>query len=283
MNEILLVEEQKKFVPEFKAFRDYVDRCVNARLWEKKQEIAIKLLYLIGARVSEIITKVSPKQLELGMTKPYGQLLRWELVNYKMRNGEMAKILLVHSAIAKASKNQKPQTSPEAVEAALSPKQVFRVPMRETPIIVTPSNMEPWGADLLFWIRDKGTEAQKKGADNRKAVEEALRFPITEMTLQNWVFHCLKGLAPHAEPQYFGKLNRLRKPIHPHSLRSWRLTHLKTAYSFNPIEQCSFVRWSVRSQEAKRGINVSSNVDIYSALSWTDYIDKLCKPISEIL
>jgi hypothetical protein len=72
MNEILLVEEEKKFVPEFKVFRDYVDN--HCQYWEKREEIAIKLLYLLGARASEIITKVSPKQKELGMTKPYGKV-----------------------------------------------------------------------------------------------------------------------------------------------------------------------------------------------------------------
>jgi len=282
MDEVLLVEEEKKFVPEFRAFRDYVNN--HCQFWEKREEIAIKLLYLLGSRASEILTHVSPKQKELGMTKAYGTLLRWEFVNHKMRNGEQAKILLVHSAIAKSRKTQKPEMFQEGVNTAIGTREPerFVCPMREIPIIISPQTIEPWGMDIVFWIRDKSKEVEEQD-DRTKAMKEALRFPVTEMTLQNWVWNNLKGLAPDVPPQHFSRFNRMRKPIHPHSLRAWRITHLKDVYGFSPIEQCAFVRWSVRSQEAKRGITVSSNIDIYSQLSWKDYVDKLLKPLAEIL
>jgi hypothetical protein len=279
MTELILVEKQKEFVPEFRVFRDYVNN--HCQYWEKQEEIAIKLLYLLGSRASEIITKITPQQRKLNMTKPYGTLLRWEFVNYKMKNGEQAKILLVHTAIAKAGKNRKLETSPQTAEP-LTTK--FECSMREVPIILEPKNIEPWARDIMVWIREKGIEAGEKGDNIEKALKEALRFPIVEMTLQNWIWDCLKGLTPKDwQPQTFSRLNRIRKPIHPHSLRHWRVTHLKNVYKFNPVEQCAFVRWSVRSQEAKRGVTVSSNIDIYSQLSWTDFIDKLLVPISEVL
>jgi hypothetical protein len=275
----LLVEEEKKFVPDFHIFRDFVDG--NCKFWEKQEEVAIKLMYLLGARASELITKVSPKQRQLGMTKPYGSLLRWEFVNYKMKNGQDAKILLVHSAIAKAGKTLKPETSPEIVNALAEQKKPDTVicPMKEIPIPISPQNIEPWGSDIIRWIQTKGEKAK---ADPSKAMKEALRFDVTEMTMQNWVWKNLRKLAPDKQPQYFSRFNRMRKPIHPHSLRTWRVTHLKDAYHFNTVEQCAFTRWTVRSQEARRGITVSSNIDIYSQLSWRDFIDKLLIPITEI-
>ncbi len=279
MAETILIEKQEKFVPEFRAFRDYVNE--HCQYWNKQEEIAIKLLYLLGSRASEIITKVSPRQAELQMTRAYGKVLRYEFVNYQPKNGEQFKILLVHAAIAKSTKNQHPEMFQQG--GIREPERIV-VPMREIPIIVQPTTIEPWATDILFWIRDKSKEAARNGEDQEKAAKEALRFHVTEQTLQNWVWNNLKGLTPaNYEPEIFSRFSRIRKPIHPHSLRTWRITHLKNAYKFTPLEQCAFVRWSVRSQEAKRGITVSSNVDIYSHLSWRDFVDKLCVPLSEVL
>jgi hypothetical protein len=74
-----------------------------------------------------------------------------------MKNGQEAKILLVHSAIAKSRKTQKPERFLEGVDTAIGTREPerFVCPMREVPIIIDPAGIEPWGIDIREWIRAK--------------------------------------------------------------------------------------------------------------------------------
>jgi len=270
MEQVLLQEEEQFYVPEIHKFRDFVDQ--QSKYWRKKDEIFIKVLYLLGARASELLTKVTPWQTKHNKTKPYGQLLSMEFAAYKKSDGKAVKILLIKSAIAKRMKRKKknqgnniegmfthePWQDPnQGQENSETSPQVQKVKMKIVPIPCDPE-AEPWCMDLLKWIG-----SQK----NSEAARTCLRFNFTEMTAQNIVKKCLHQLDPK---------------IHPHSLRHYRITHLIKAYDFSPYQITSFVGWSIKSTVAQMGITASPNIDIYSHLTWKDYIDKLLIPISEV-
>jgi hypothetical protein len=257
MAQILLEEEAEVYVPAVKVFRDYIDH----HPWKKKEEILVKTLYLLGSRACEVILKVTPYMLNHNMSKPYGQLLKWEFATYRKADEKEVKLLLVRAAVAKRKREKKgadeEETSPnqEITPATTLEQQPFKVPMRTVPIVCDPV-AEPWCIDIVKWL-----QAQK-------GREDALRFNCTEMTVQNIVKKNLRDLDPN---------------IHPHLLRHYRITHLIKAYDFTPYQITAFTGWSIKSTFGKMGIQASSNIDIYSHLKWQDYIDKLLVPLPEVL
>jgi hypothetical protein len=262
----ILKEREEKYVPSLRVFRDYVDEMVAHKRWFKRDEILVKLLYLLGARVSEVVTKVTPYMVSHNMTHDYGKLLRTEIGFYNHRveaDGKLvtkqAPLLLIHSAIAKCKLHEEEQveTSPQ------TPQQppTLLVPMK---VVAIPCSLifEPWSRDLLHWINP--TEHK----------DPRLSFDMVESNVQIIVKQCLAGLRD-VDPKV--------TEIHPHMLRHWRVAHLRLNYHFTSIEECAYIGWSIRSQEARRGQTVSANLDTYSHLSWRDYIDKLLLPLSEAL
>lgn len=125
------------------------------------------------------------------------------------------------------------------------------VKTRVIPIPLDPK-IEPWCIGILKWLAEK----------------KKLNFDFCRMTAQNVVKKHLQALDPE---------------VYPHKLRHWRCTHLVRAYSFTPLQLCSFVGWSLKSMSSQMGINISSNVDVYLHLAWRDYIDKLLIPIQEVI
>jgi len=269
MEQMLLQAEEEIYVPPIHLFRDFVNE--QSKYWRKKDEIFIKLTYLLGSRASELLTKVTPWQASHNKTKPYGKLLSWEFATYRKADGKAIKILLIKSAIAKRMKRKKKEqdSNIEAIfqHETWDPSQVQensetsplvqKVKMKVVPIVCDIA-AEPWCLDILKWIRDQKTE---------KARVEALKFNFCEMTAQNIVKKCLRQLDPK---------------IHPHTLRHYRVTHLIRSYGFNPYQVTAFFGWSLKSVVAKMGITASSNVGIYAHLVWKDYIDLLLVPISEV-
>lgn len=81
-------------VPEFRKFRKAVDNIGNVR-----NKILIITLYLIAARVSEIITKTSPWERSHHQTRPFGDDLSLELT--EIRDPEKMQVLLINVALAK--------------------------------------------------------------------------------------------------------------------------------------------------------------------------------------
>jgi len=272
MEQVTLQEEDQFYVPEIHKFRDFVDQ--QSKCWRRKDGIFIKVLYLLGARASELLTKVTPWQTTHHKSKPYGLLVSWEIATYRKADGKAIKILLIKSAVAKRMKRKKDQDKIEGMflrepwedsnqgqeNLETSPQaspQVQKVKMKVVPIVCDPA-AEPWSHDILMWIYD-----QKVG----KGRAEALRFHFTEMTAQNIVKKCLREFDPK---------------IHPHSLRHYRITHLINGYNLSPYQITAFMGWSIKSTAAQMGITASSNIDIYSHLTWKDYIDKLLIPILEV-
>lgn len=76
-------------VPEIPEFRQRVDRIRGLR-----DRNLVKIYYLTASRASELITEISPADLE--HTKPYGTLAKWDLDDYKNE-----KVLVLKIAILK--------------------------------------------------------------------------------------------------------------------------------------------------------------------------------------
>jgi len=247
MEQVMLEAEQEIQVPDMQAFRGFVD---HVKFTKKRDEIYVKLTYLLAARVSEVVNKVTPYMRKHKMTKPYGLLLKWELESYKKPDGNTIKLLLVKSAIAKKKKRMKGQPSQE------EQRLIFKVKTRITPIILDPA-AEPWCLSILRWLTNK-----------KENKEHKLSFDFVEMTGQNI---CKRYLT------------RLDPKIHPHLLRHYRVNHLIRNYNFSPYQVASYVGWSLKSVFGSMGQQVSSNLDIYSHLQWKDYVDKMTVPLQSVI
>ena len=129
------------------------------------------------------------------------------------------------------------------------------VPMKTVPIILD-DRIEPWGRDIANWLIH--TELSKG----------QLNFKFGSTTATKIVKANLRGMDKH---------------FHLHLLRHYRISHLITNYGFNPYELTSFTGWSIGSTFGALGIKASSNIDVYSHLSWKSYIDKLALPLNEVL
>lgn len=143
------------------------------------------------------------------------------------------------------AKQKKKQKDEEAAP------QTLKVKTKIVPIICHP-DYEPFCIDLLKWI------AKKK----------KLQFNFTGQTASNIVKRNLRRLDPR---------------IHHHSLRHYRINHLIRNYNFNPYQISAYVGWSLKGVFGSMGMAASSNLDIYSHLSWQDYLPKLMVPIKSVL
>jgi hypothetical protein len=120
-------------VPDLQGFRSVVEKICHRR-----DATLIKAAYLCAARVSELVTKVTPYDLQHGQTRPYGSHLSWKLTELDASLEEKKvenKVLLLKSAVAKRS----------------SKNPTWK-------IIALPCHpqYEPWTLDLLQRIKDTG-------------------------------------------------------------------------------------------------------------------------------
>lgn len=267
----ILKEAEEKYVPSLRVFRDYVDGMVVHKAWCKRDEILVKLIYVLGARVSEVVGKVTPWMESHNKSHAYGTLLRTEICPYNHRvelDGKTViqreSLLLIHSAIAKMKLHQEkqPDTSPQDPQAP----PILRCKMKTVAIPCNP-DFEPWCFDLMHWINP----TEHKNPDH---IKPSLCFMMVEDNVQRIVKSCLAGLRD-IDPRV--------TEIHPHILRHWRVRHLTLNYRLTSIEKCAYIGWSIRSQEANRGQVVSANLDTYSHLGYLDYIEKLLVPLQDVM
>jgi hypothetical protein len=271
IQDVVLEEKPRIHSPELRLFREYMD---NHYWTSKRDEVLCKLLYLTGARASEILCKTTPFQLTHGMSKPYGRLMRWELgkpwkkhiVFDDGKTSEETPLLLVTLGIAKMKlrKQQPTETSPNAT---LHPITYSGIPTKDVAIPLDPK-IEPWCSEIAQWIHKMKLEKKLQNGKPK------LSFDMTESNLGLIVKKNLKDLM-HLDPKITS--------VHPHSLRHWRIDHLRLNYGFDSIQVCAFIGWSIQNEAAKRGQKVSSNIDVYSHLSYRDYCDRLIQPLSDIL
>jgi len=159
------VESEDEEVPEFSVFRKAVDQIRS-----KRDSLLIKTLYLTAGRVSELITKVTPWEIEHRMTKPYGVFLEWKLNEFK---GE--RLLLLKMAVAKRRKKKKRKGK------------TVSVLVYKTIALPTNPKFEPWTVDLLKHIVKSGN----------------LTFSLTRQRIWQIVKQCLTHLDTHIHPHSF--------------------------------------------------------------------------------
>lgn len=232
---------QESEVPSLSEFRETVNTLTNI-----KEATIIKLLYLGAFSCSEVVTKITPWELEHQASKPYGRAMHCSFTDYTI-NGKKEKVLLIRSLVAKRFKKQKNEGE--------KPKVVWK-----TVALPCSKKYEPWIRDLLYFIRK---QAEKHKQDPAWKWNHGLRLDMTRMTLQNIVKRNLKIFYP---------------TIHPRSLRHFRTNHLILSYHFNLCEVASYLGWSLKTSFEGTGIPTSM-LDVYSHPSWQSYVKKMFTPI----
>jgi integrase len=212
-------------VPDIRTFREFVDHMPDACA----RYIAM-LLYLTGARASEVCTTISKYDEQHQRSKPYGQYLQERIADY-----QNDKVLLIELATAKKKR---------------VPKKAEYVPR----IIALPTDpvYEPWTKPLLQRIVKRGT----------------LRLDVTPSRIYQIVT---------------ANMRELDASIHPHALRSYRVTHLGLHYEFTPYDLVSFAGWSLKNAFGYAGLPVASSMRYYLNLSWQMYYPKLPKNLFNIM
>ncbi|MCJ7634598.1 hypothetical protein MUP77_19675, partial [Candidatus Bathyarchaeota archaeon] len=66
------------------------------------------------------------------------------------------------------------------------------------------------------------------------------------------------------------------------SLRHFRITHLGTAYQFNPYDLIAMAGWTFRAGLGSMG-QPSGQLDSYFHIPWQTYFPKLLVPIDDIM
>ncbi|MGD0494706.1 MAG: hypothetical protein ABSB28_01540 [Candidatus Bathyarchaeia archaeon] len=282
IQQVVFKEKERVHTPDFRLFREYMD---NHHWTSQRDEVLCKLAYLLGARACEILTRTTPYQLKHGLSKPYGTMMRHELATWKKHiefpdgsKVEDTKLLIVTTAIAKmriekeeptpvsqvAQAGETTQTSPSPAPQTIT---YTGVPTKDVGIPMDP-RIEPWSYDIAKWVQKMRNENKLQ---NGKA---KLSFDMCEENFQIVVRKNLSDIM---------QLDPKIKKVHPHVLRHWRCDHLRMNYRFQPIQVCAFTGWSIKNEEQSRGQKVSSNIDVYSHLSWRDYADALLQPLADVL
>lgn len=142
-------------VPTITEFREYVDTKVP----KLRDQILIKMLYLMAARICEVITKASAYDLAHNLSKPYGRQVAVKTIpNFKTKDWNTEPIAVFKIPVAKRKKN----------------------PIVKSIALPCDPKYEPWTIDLLRW-------ALKHHTRN-------LAFPLSRWTVWNIVNKNLKPL-----------------------------------------------------------------------------------------
>lgn len=225
-------------VPQLTTFREVVDKIPSRR-----DEIMIKSLYLCAARVSEMVTKVTPYDLKHKKSAAYGQHLTWELKFYFPEGQARAqdKKALLHRALILKMPIAKRKKKSRKKEPSIEDLIVFK-----TIALPCDPKFEPWTIDLLKWISKHKT----------------LTFPVT----RTWAWHLVRE-----------NLRELDPTVHTHSLRHYRITHLIDYYGFDPYEVTVYAGWTIKRTAGAMGFQAGSPIDIYTHLTWRRYFPKLLR------
>jgi len=269
-----------------KKFREAVDQIKDQR-----DAAIIKTAYLLAARNSEILTKVTSWDFLKGESKPYGVFLKFGFGQFEVspetdkQEAVMEKVLVVTSAVAKRGKRMKQKDDIEKEPLQLKEEEIIEAFTKfhrtdlidkwrsgqikvdplltkvllgkiKLKIVALPISIkyEPWTLDLLKWI------SKNKGK---------LHFDLTRVRLWQILRENISGILPKKDKR------NMRNP-----LRHFRISHLIEYYGFDPYDLTSYVGWTVRSTFGQLGISASPNIDAYAHLRWRMYFPKLLKPIN---
>lgn len=273
-------------------FRSAVDSITDRR-----DSILIKTLYLLAARNCEICRNVTPSELLLGKSKPYGQFMQISLKDFIRKQATettpalIEKALVIRAATAKRGKRirkkdkKKEQDgnetlksySQEDVMAAFRKFNCIDVldDIMSEEVEVNPELVKVLLDKLYFktislptsqifepWTYDLCLYMAKI----RKAKD--LSFNLTRKSVWAIVRRSLNSILP-------------RKDRHNvrNFLRHWRITHFFQYYNMAPEHIPLVTGWSVRSSFEAAGQRVSSNLDSYLHLDWRRYFPCLLVPL----
>jgi integrase len=253
-----------------------VVRGAISEIPDDRDRVLLETLYLTASRASELTTKTSPWALLHEQTRPYGIYLHYGFADFEVSPAKAdkpavyEKVFLITQACAKRQKGRKKeqqkQLTPEQIAEHLP--ELWRDDyLKKTdsvdPLIIqaflgkmffkaialpTSKKYEVWTADLLHWI----------------AKNKTLSFPMTRQRVWQIVKQYLKKIDPK---------------VHPHDLRSWRLSHLMNIYNFDAVDISTVAGWTLRTSFGTMGIQGSPNMDIYIGLQWRRYFPRLLKEI----
>lgn len=273
-----------------KRFREAVNNIEDQR-----DSALIKTAYLLGARNSEILTKVNPVELLNNKTKPYGAFLKTKFANYEVaaatpeKEAVTVKTLVVSMAVAKRGKRLKKPKEGEETTLELKEEEViealrkFKQPkllkryeagdLEIDPLLIKvllgevtlrvvalpcSKEYEPWVKDLVGWMIKHR---------NHKLSFDLTRRRFTQILREN-----LSSILPKISK------DNLRNP-----LRHYRIAHLFEYYNFNPMQITNYVGWSISSTAKQTGIPASANLDRYIHFRWQGYFPKLLKRLDTLI
>jgi len=261
-------------------FRELVDRIVDP-----KTQILVKTLYLLAARVNEVLTRCSKSAVLAGQTKPLGALLDYDFQDYRLRGEGKVKALIVTSGVLKrkieVGRKQEEEAAaleeakPEDVEQALTRLRQVKLleAYRRGEVKIDPVLV----AHLLGRIRMKVVALPCDPKYDPWALDLVKR--ITKR--KNLSFDMSRQRAWQRITEEFRRANYQGR-LSPHVLRHWRISHLIEYYDFDPYEVSIYSGWTMAGTFAQMGIQASSNIDIYAHLPWRKYFKKLLVPLSEL-
>lgn len=201
-------------VPDFIRFRQAVDH-----IWNVRNRIIVQIAYLTASRVSEMITKVTPWDLEHHKSRAYGKSMAWKLVSFDKKGKDnpedFEKVLLITSAVAKRTKKMKDDTVRYTLKTVALP---------------CSRKYEPWSLDIInYLIRTEGK----------------ISFDLTRFRIFTIVKDSLRDLDPHIHPHSLRhyRLTHLMseynfEPAHLSGIAGWTL---KTAYGQIGIQTSSMM------------------------------------------
>lgn len=231
-------------IPSLRQFREAVDHWGSAR-----DSLVLKVGYLVAARASEICTRVSPSDFNVGQSYPYGKHMAAKLVKYS----DGSPVLLVSVCCAK-----KRETNRKTGEKKLIFRQV-PIPCKK--------EYEPWSIDLLKLCRaDMLKRIHATGKDQDWG---SLAFDLNPKTVCNITKRfCYDSFN-------FNDLSEVRN-----WLRHVRNIHLKRSYGLDAEKRSQYLGEDL----AARGIG-SRAIRYYDhdTINWVEIYPLLCKPLDKLM
>ena len=268
----MLVEEEQFQALGIHEFHECVDRMIDPRV-----QIMVKGLYLLCARVSEVVTRGSPYDILNGSSKPMGSLITWETQDFPF-NEKKEKILVVKMPVAKRTKVTRKDREKAKLQEQPSPEDIEKAFMRFglTKMVKKYRKGEIKPDPLII--------AQLLGKIHYKT----LALPIDPKYDGGWCFDLFKYLGKNKYNLNFKWTRQTSSTLikeelkrvglgnwHAHLIRHQRISDLINTYNLLPAEITSIAGWTLRSTYQGMGMAVSSNLDNNASLNFKSYLPKL--------
>lgn len=231
-----MVALKEMSLPSIKTVRERIQKV-------KQQDVRVCLMcgYLFCARVSELVSKISPSDKSYTTARgPHGSDVKLDVFELGAIK-EQAAIFTVSTA------------KRGGVERLVA------LPFN--------SNYEPWTKKVYEYFAECGENpcfpfTRQKVWQYSKQAFDGLRYPIERYTI----------IKPEGEKNVRKVVNRHFKPFRTHALRHVRASELIEYYGFDGVDLSIYGGWTLRST-----IGVGSAMQRYAHLQWRKYFPKLLK------